>query len=286
MSPHATDGFVVFHLGEELYGLRCGLVEGLVRPEQVVPVPQSPDWILGVADLRGRQLPLVDLRTRLGYTSAAEETRLFHELMEAREQDHRNWLATLEKCVAEGHEFTLATDPHQCKFGVWYDKARTGRLSPRIRRILDRFDAPHRAIHAIATSVMEFVRKGDTAGAVAAMDRTRSGELASMIDLFAEVRREYAGERKGMTIITQCGAGAAGLVADRVVAVTDLSPVDTAAHELGAVDGDARLLDGLWRDSRGNLVLAIDAAAAAGTPEITAGDRLALGPSERCAVPA
>jgi hypothetical protein len=45
--------------------------------------------------------------------------------MRDREQDHRNWLAELEACVREHRPFGMARDPHQCKFGLWYDRYKT-----------------------------------------------------------------------------------------------------------------------------------------------------------------
>jgi chemotaxis signal transduction protein len=269
MSSHTESGYVVFYLGEELYGLPCGLVEGLVRPDRIHPVPRTPEWIAGVACLRGRELPVLDLRARLGYRSAEADCREFQEMMAAREQDHRDWLATLEKCVAEGQEFTLATDPHKCRFGLWYDHIRTRRLSGRMQRVLDRFDEPHRAVHGVADTVMGRVRAGDVAGAVEAMDATRRQELAAMVDLFSQVRREYAVDRSGMVMITRCGDHAAGLLADRVVAVSPLTPAESDAHAMGAHGAEPRFLEGICRDGDGELVMVVDAAAVASRANAT-----------------
>jgi chemotaxis signal transduction protein len=277
MLSHSTDGFVVFHLGDERYAVSCALVEGLVRPDRIHSVPRAPEWVAGVARLRGRELPVLDLRARLGYRSADTDVHEFHEMMGAREQDHRTWLATLEQCVAEGREFTLATDPHRCKFGLWYDHIRTRRLSGRMRRVLDRFDEPHGAVHGVASTVMGLVRGGNLAGAVEVMDATRRQELAAMIDLFVQVRKEYALDRSGMVMITRCGDQTAGLLADRVVAVGPLTRAETDAHALGADGAEQRFLEGVWRDADGELVMVIDPAAVAGHRDPRPGARLALG---------
>lgn len=279
MSSHTTDGFVVFYLGEERYAVSCALVEGLVRPDRIHPVPRAPGWVAGVARLRGRELPVLDLRARLGYRSAETDVHEFREMMDAREQDHRTWLATLEQCVDEGREFTLATDPHKCKFGLWYDHIRTRKLSGRMQRVLDRFDEPHRAVHGIAATVMGLVRAGDADGAVRLMDATRRQELAAMVDLFAQVRKEYAGDRAGMAMITRCGDQTAGLLADRVVAVGPLTRVETDAHALGADGAELQFLEGMWRDDDGDLIMVIDPAAVAGDGGPQPGARLALRPA-------
>jgi chemotaxis signal transduction protein len=79
---------------------------------EVASIPNMPDFVRGAINLRGRVMPLVDLRKRLGMVSASEETSEFIRLMMQREQDHKNWLAELEASVRERREFKLTTDPH------------------------------------------------------------------------------------------------------------------------------------------------------------------------------
>ena len=68
MAEQATAGrerFVVFRLGDETYGLPIAAVEEVVRlPEPVTRVPRAPDFVEGVMSLRGRIVPLIDLRRR------------------------------------------------------------------------------------------------------------------------------------------------------------------------------------------------------------------------------
>jgi hypothetical protein len=96
-------------------------VRELVMVSEVASIPNMPDFVRGAINLRGRVMPLVDLRKRLGMVSATEETSELIRLMMQREQDHKNWLAELEACVRESREFKLTTDPHTCAFGKWYD---------------------------------------------------------------------------------------------------------------------------------------------------------------------
>ncbi|HXY73331.1 MAG TPA: chemotaxis protein CheW [Actinomycetota bacterium] len=58
--------FVVFTLGGYEYGLPADSVNEVIRFVAVTPVPESPRWVLGVIDLRGRTIPVVDGRRRLG----------------------------------------------------------------------------------------------------------------------------------------------------------------------------------------------------------------------------
>ena len=58
--------FVVFTLGGYEYGLPADNVNEVIRFVAVTPVPEAPGWVLGVIDLRGKTIPVVDGRRRLG----------------------------------------------------------------------------------------------------------------------------------------------------------------------------------------------------------------------------
>jgi len=57
--------YVLFRAGSEEYGLPISRVSGIIRFETVTPVPRAPRAVLGVIDLRGRVIPIVDLGLRL-----------------------------------------------------------------------------------------------------------------------------------------------------------------------------------------------------------------------------
>ena len=56
---------VTFNLGEE-YGVPIGQVQEIVRVGGITMVPNSPSYMEGVINLRGRVLPVLNLRKRLG----------------------------------------------------------------------------------------------------------------------------------------------------------------------------------------------------------------------------
>lgn len=61
---------VVFRLDREEYAVPIELVREVVRVADVTRVPQAPAHIRGVMNLRGRILPIVEIRTRLDLTPA------------------------------------------------------------------------------------------------------------------------------------------------------------------------------------------------------------------------
>jgi purine-binding chemotaxis protein CheW len=61
--------FLTFFLDGEEYGLQILKVQEIIGMMDVTPVPRSPDYIRGVINLRGKVIPVVDLRLRFGMNS-------------------------------------------------------------------------------------------------------------------------------------------------------------------------------------------------------------------------
>ncbi len=57
---------VGFRIGRETFGLPIASVREIVRVPEITSVPNAPDYIEGVINLRGRIIPVVDLRKRFG----------------------------------------------------------------------------------------------------------------------------------------------------------------------------------------------------------------------------
>jgi purine-binding chemotaxis protein CheW len=57
---------VGIRIGRETFGLPISLVREIVRVPEITSVPNAPDYIEGVINLRGRIIPVVDLRKRFG----------------------------------------------------------------------------------------------------------------------------------------------------------------------------------------------------------------------------
>ena len=58
--------FVCFKLADEEYALDIKTVRGVIRVPHITPVPQMPDFCLGVINIRGNIVPVFDLRRRFG----------------------------------------------------------------------------------------------------------------------------------------------------------------------------------------------------------------------------
>ena len=61
-----THKYLAFSLGGEFFGAPVLHVCEIVRLVPITPVPQMPDYVKGVINLRGRIITVVDMRVRLG----------------------------------------------------------------------------------------------------------------------------------------------------------------------------------------------------------------------------
>lgn len=68
--------YLTFALGAEEYGLEILKVREIIGYIEVTAVPQTPEYVAGVINLRGQVIPVVDLRLKFGMDQAerTEET--------------------------------------------------------------------------------------------------------------------------------------------------------------------------------------------------------------------
>ena len=63
---------VLFELGQEIYGVDISVVYEIIRMQPITKVPKAPFFVEGVINLRGRIIPIVDMRKRFGLPKAEQ----------------------------------------------------------------------------------------------------------------------------------------------------------------------------------------------------------------------
>lgn len=70
MSRNAAESqFVTFALGDEVFAVPVTVVREILDHEEAFKIPHGPDYLLGLRDVRGQGVPVVDLRLRLGMSA-------------------------------------------------------------------------------------------------------------------------------------------------------------------------------------------------------------------------
>lgn len=64
---------VCFRIGKETFGVDIFAVREIVKAQEITSVPGTPDYVLGIINLRGKIISVVDLAERLGLGEATVE---------------------------------------------------------------------------------------------------------------------------------------------------------------------------------------------------------------------
>lgn len=220
--------------------------------------------ILGVFDHRGGLLPIIDLRAVMGLPSFATEVDELRATLVARERDHVQWLAELERCATSGEPFTKATDPHLCAFGKWYDALRSdpAALSSftgervALHAAVQALDAPHRAIHGIAGRVLDLAAAGDAPRATALIREAEHTHLGQLRRALTELLELFVQQRQVMLVVVQASPKNVAFGVDEVLAVQELD-----ADKIDPVPPSVRVpaaITGLYRPEQGPVVQILD----------------------------
>lgn len=78
--------WVTFTLDHEIYGINVMQVQEVLKYTEIAPVPGAPSYVLGIINLRGNVVTVIDTRKRVGLSSVevTEQTRIV--IIESRKQ--------------------------------------------------------------------------------------------------------------------------------------------------------------------------------------------------------
>lgn len=63
----ASTHLVCFRIGKETYGVDIFAVREIVKPQEITSIPGTASYVLGIINLRGKIISVVDLAGRLGF---------------------------------------------------------------------------------------------------------------------------------------------------------------------------------------------------------------------------
>ena len=78
---------IVFDLGDEEYGADINQVREIIRTGTITPIPDSPDFIKGISNIRGEVPVIIDLKTRFFLPSVKREVENRHIVITEQEKN-------------------------------------------------------------------------------------------------------------------------------------------------------------------------------------------------------
>lgn len=212
-------------------------------------VPKGDGSANRVFEFNGQPSQLVSLSQVFNIDSRAEESQKLIDLLNARKQDHINWMEALEYSIKEDVPFEKATDPHKCAFGMWYDSYQTNDAD--LSSILAKFDAPHKRIHALAEKLLAKAAEGEEqrAEALRILKDERSLTLQGLLQLFAQAVGRLDDMAKPITIIVSKGGEQRfGIEVDIIGDVIDFQSNEWMSAATKSSE-DSQCFDGFYQGS-------------------------------------
>lgn len=224
--------WVIFKLAEQQYAVFSETVSNIsMLPEEITPVPDAPEYMRGIVHQRGEVIPLLDLRRLFSMPSLEKEYEDFCAMLEARKKDHVHWVHTLEESADKEEKFLLATDPHQCAFGKWYDQFKTDNQSVNFH--MRKIDEPHRKLHETAAEIDECNKNhSDCEREICVktkLHKAANEYMPQILDLIDQAKEIFRGSYRDMMIVLERNDQnihqRIGIVVDEIVGV---EPINTA----------------------------------------------------------
>lgn len=211
---------LVFFAKDVQFAIPISTVREMLPLQEVIRIPNAPDWMRGVINVRNETFRLIDFRKRVDMQGLEDEEDELISQLEQREEEHKNWIDKLEEAVTEETAFEGELDPHKCKFGQWYDNFESNNTDVMFE--LKKFDRPHKAIHATADEAIKLRDEGKKEDAMELIENRRNGELARLVELFDSLRGYIRGGRKEVIILVETDTEKFAVVVDKVEVVESL----------------------------------------------------------------
>ena len=93
--------YLTFKLGAEEFGLEILKVQEIIKMMDITRVPRTPDFVRGVINLRGKVIPVVDLRLRFGMEPKATTDKTCVIVVQVRRENLTVTMGTIVDEVSE-----------------------------------------------------------------------------------------------------------------------------------------------------------------------------------------
>jgi len=112
---HESNAYLTFALGEEMFAIPVDHVQEVVEYGHATKVPNAANYMLGIINLRGRVLPLLDMKLKLGLTATQCTTKSRIMVLDIRTEDDKNLqigaLVDVAREVVEIHDKEIQDAP-------------------------------------------------------------------------------------------------------------------------------------------------------------------------------
>ena len=227
--------YLSFIVNSNTYAVPVAYISESIQHSHITRIPRMPEFVLGVMNLRGKIIPVMDTRVRMGLKTKNEEREELLTLLKERELEHRNWLLQLEEEVNLDRPITVQMDPKLCNFGKWYeaymqelvdDNKKGNNTDNALINALKAFDEPHKMIHQIAKKADELITNGKKLEALEMIRKAEHAELEKLEQLFKNLYQAIEGQgKRDIIVIIQKDEDLFGITVDAIDSTLELKDI-------------------------------------------------------------
>lgn len=238
---------LMFKVAHQVFAVDTSCVSTIFQMQgPVTPMPDYPDYIKGVFRLRDEIIPVVEMRTILKMPSIQEEYEKIADMFEQRKKDHIHWVEELNRSVRDRVPFQLATDPHKCAFGRWYDSFQTDNQP--IMFHIKKIEQPHALLHQSAAQALHCDQNCEKCTRSECLKNTlgkaETVYMPQVLELLEQAKEVFKSHYREMCIVLTNGDVLLGLLVDEVLSVEDL--IDEGhCQQGGFAENKGRLVNGV-----------------------------------------
>ncbi|MDF1588701.1 MAG: CZB domain-containing protein [Gammaproteobacteria bacterium] len=185
--PMQNRQIFTFFIEDMMFGLDVENVLMLGQnSNEIQRLPIEERGFCGVVKFQGVLVPVLDYAHRIGVKSGIDTKSELLDVLTEREQDHIEWMNSLEQSILTGVPFTKALDPDECAFGRWFNKFET--RDEILKELVQLFEQPHRNIHGLAQKLLSLRDNDKAAEALELFHHETATTLRRLRVLFSRVR--------------------------------------------------------------------------------------------------
>lgn len=103
-SHEELNQYLTFIVNNEEYGVPILTVRGIQGWEKSTPIPNSPDYVIGIINLRGEVVPIIDIRKRFGLEVIPSGAQTVVIVVRVQQADKQRTIGLLVDAVADVHD--------------------------------------------------------------------------------------------------------------------------------------------------------------------------------------
>jgi purine-binding chemotaxis protein CheW len=116
-SREELNQYLTFILDGEEYGVPILKVNGIQGWEKTTPIPNSPAFVLGIINLRGEVVPIIDLRKRFGLKTVPYDSHTVVIVVRIEQEDKKRTVGLVVDAVADVYDIKREQVHNTPEFG-------------------------------------------------------------------------------------------------------------------------------------------------------------------------